>query len=1170
MSEKKAAGRKLAKAAAVTSALLCLGILTLYIIAALAIRTPFAAGHLSRLASAYLGQPVSIGGLGFTGGAIRIDNLRLLNHAGFGNDNLAIASSVAIRPAWRDLLGGRNTVSDLVVDGLRISLGKNHQGVWNFEKLVRGLSQQKGGRETFIKRLRLTRSAVRIEGIGVENIHLEVHNLSTKGTDRGRIALTGTDREGNPIRLEGAGRLGQGPSGELALSAKNLSPGQIFGSLPPGKSFDLTKARVTLLATLKFHQGNLDAAGKIDVEDAAMVLARTTVPLKGELAFNGRYEAATDEAIVDSCSLELNDLARLVVSGTVRQVKTRRAFSARLSLAPVELSSLYKLLPLELRRDVSLTGRLENTIFKVAGDAAGGITAATGTILLTGGEMHKAEQLLVQDLALKAKLTRVTGGWQAAGTIRSGGGQALLQRLNAPFSATFSPGMTPLQAAIPSLSATVFNVPATGSIAYGTGSGPLSIQLKMADVPLAALRHPALKGVAIASGRGRLALEAKGRSSADFTGTVEIAVAGFKGDKGGKAVALQSGRIGSAFSRIGGKISASGEALCRGASFDGKEAGFSVAYRIDNTDFLLTRLNAKLNGAKVTIAEVHGRLPMPARQGEVTKIPVHVGLNGLTAQKGGSALDGLAGTIAADLLSVGSKRWLIGDGELSSGQVSFEGAELGSLAVHLGFGESGIVADVEGRLLDGDGHGTIRLDPFDPTVRTAFKMTLSGLHAERIAALKPGTLPFVAKGGLLGVKLSGEYQRGQDLQCRLEADGSGLNVAGKDGRTLLRSGALRATADLARDIFNIRQLTASAGEAVTIRGSGEVAHPFSPSRRGHVSLALAETSVDAVLTAFINSLPRSVQEGTATGTIGAEGNVRIASKRILFDGSISLAKAGMEIPSQKFIASGITGTIPLSVDLLAAEQQPKRMKLSRETFQGHLATLKESAAAGPDCTIGKIRFGEMELGETTLALRAGNGMTELVSLKSTLFRGTLLGDAFFSYGRKISFGGDLIASDLSLTALCNAYPNLKGYLSGKVDGFISLSGAGAGVGGVRGFFHVWAHERPDEAMLVSKEFLQKLAGKKLRGVFFRNDRPYDRGEIRGYLEKGYLTFDTLDISNTNFFGIKDLSVTVAPVQNRIAVEHLLTSIKEAATRGKTTGAGDGAAPPVETEFKWEE
>jgi hypothetical protein len=108
-------------------------------------------------------------------------------------------------------------------------------------------------------------------------------------------------------------------------------------------------------------------------------------------------------------------------------------------------------------------------------------------------------------------------------------------------------------------------------------------------------------------------------------------------------------------------------------------------------------------------------------------------------------------------------------------------------------------------------------------------------------------------------------------------------------------------------------------------------------------------------------------------------------------------------------------------------------------------------------------------------------------------------------------------------------------------------------------------------MLVSKEFLQKLAGKNLRGFFFRDDRPYDLAEIKASLIDGYLEFETLDISHTNFVGIRDLSVSVAQAQNRIALDHLFNAIRQAAARGKAAAGEDSpAAAPVETEFKWQE
>jgi uncharacterized protein YjfI (DUF2170 family) len=42
----------------------------------------------------------------------------------------------------------------------------------------------------------------------------------------------------------------------------------------------------------------------------------------------------------------------------------------------------------------------------------------------------------------------------------------------------------------------------------------------------------------------------------------------------------------------------------------------------------------------------------------------------------------------------------------------------------------------------------------------------------------------------------------------------------------------------------------------------------------------------------------------------------------------------------------------------------------------------------------------------------------------------------------------------------------------------------------------------------------------------------------------------MEISNRNMFGIQDLSVKVAPLSNRIAIDHLMWTIVEAAHRAK--------------------
>ena len=216
-------------------------------------------------------------------------------------------------------------------------------------------------------------------------------------------------------------------------------------------------------------------------------------------------------------------------------------------------------------------------------------------------------------------------------------------------------------------------------------------------------------------------------------------------------------------------------------------------------------------------------------------------------------------------------------------------------------------------------------------------------------------------------------------------------------------------------------------------------------------------------------------------------------------------------------------------------------------------------------------FRSTEFGTTTLSIGGDNGFTEIKSLQSELFRGALLGIGFIRYKGGVQYGADILIHDLSLRELCNSYPAIKGYMSGRVDGFVSLYNQGKGLNDLKGFVEFWTRGAKEEKMLVSKEFLQKLSGKKLKGIFFQNDRSFDRGEIAAYLEGGFLTFKTLDISHTNLIGIRDLSVSVAPVQNKISLDHLLASIREAATRGKAAagGGGETAAPPA-TEFKWEE
>jgi hypothetical protein len=332
---------------------------------------------------------------------------------------------------------------------------------------------------------------------------------------------------------------------------------------------------------------------------------------------------------------------------------------------------------------------------------------------------------------------------------------------------------------------------------------------------------------------------------------------------------------------------------------------------------------------------------------------------------------------------------------------------------------------------------------------------------------------------------------------------------------------------------------------------------------------MAATPLNSLLDAFANTLPRNLQDAVGEGTCALEGKAGIKGRNLQLQGNVALDIASLEMPSQKVLVTGINGRVPFATafPLQESERKTSSLSFSRENYSKLLQTLGRSAGTGSPLRIGKARFGALEVGAMSVFITAHRDSLEIAPLRVSLYDGSITGNGFFQYGNGFRYGADVLLHDLSLRQFCDTFPKIKGYMSGRVDGVISLLNVQGGLGGMAGYVNLWTRSGKGEKMLVSKEFLQKLAGKNLRGFLFQNDRAYDNGEIIALLQNGFLTFERLDISHTNFLGMKDLSVSVAPVQNRIAIGHLLESVREAAARGKGTG-GEAETPPIQTDLKW--
>jgi hypothetical protein len=633
-----------------------------------------------------------------------------------------------------------------------------------------------------------------------------------------------------------------------------------------------------------------------------------------------------------------------------------------------------------------------------------------------------------------------------------------------------------------------------------------------------------------------------------------------------------AGSVDARIIRSTGELEVTGNARLSGLSLVEKVAEARFTYRIADGTAYLDNVVLGFDGLSAKIASLVARLPVKEAAAGTTRYPLSVEVAGGEVRRGATEVHGFSGTMRGGYFSDSGGNWLEGTAAASSSQVVWNGETIAAPALlHATFFRTAVRGTISGTVLEGALNGTVSFDPRALPSGAEFQLGFRNVKLSTLGKLLPQSGTTVLSRGTLDSSLSGSYSRTAGLVGRFEASGSDISVADSGGKTLFGGGAVKLSGSLAGTRLVLGTSFFSVGAGVDLQVSGELDNPLTKQRSGSFVFSLPQVSLNSIIDRSVNILPRVIQEAIVDGTVASEGRVTLRDGRQLLDGSLTLKEALFEMPSQKFRAVGIHGRIPFSLDL-SGNTQVNSSDTSSFTRGNYPVLLKKFQAGqhnGQSITISSVSFGPVSLGTVQLQLSAGNGVTKIESLRSSLYEGALLGTGFVAVENGISYRADLLIDGLSLKRFCSTVPTIKDYISGRLDGVISLAGKGKNVAGLTGFSDLWVREDSREKMLVSKDFLQKLSGKKLSGFFFSADRPFDQAEVAAVLEDGYLTFDRLDIVNTNLFGVRDLSVSIAPTQNRIAFDHLFTAIKQAAERGKSTG-GASVPPPDEQEFTWQE
>ncbi|WP_460593769.1 AsmA family protein [Geomonas sp. Red276] len=1167
----------------------------LVVLAALAVylASPFPAAHLSRLVRSQLHQDFTISSLHLEGGSIVLVKVRLDNPPGFPSRPLLAADRVLIAPNWGELIRGNQRFRQIVIDGVTADLEKDPAGNWNFANLQRYLASRKPSpKETVIGELAIHGGSLQVQGEGMDGISLSVRNVATKGSGSSTVDLAFEDPAHNAYLLKGTARAGAEPAVDLSLTAPSLSLPETAAWLKMKNAQLLKGGRGSLQVNATLQRSVLAAVGDLRLSGIRPPV-KGAQPVNGALHISAGYDAPKDSFHLSEATLSLSTLLRLHAKGTVDGLKGRRAYAFSVAMDEVDLAALTLLVPNLDLKGMEVGGRLRCDSLTLEGERSG-LANLTGLLTLRDGTLSRGDRLLAEGVNGSVNFARQKGGIATAAEFSVTGNHpaALVSALKLPLKATLSPKFKPVRAEASPFSATVSGIPVTGRLSFDAGAArPLAANLNFPATRIANLNELLGRyGIKADGGTASLDAQLSGRGANDFEATARLAVHDLRGQSGKRTIGVGTGAVTLALSRAAGKLSADGNADLGRLAIDTTAGDARFHFQFANQVLTLQDAQAELAGLKLAIRQLTATVPRGAPVDKGKRYPLQGEFSGVSVTRGDWDVSEMAGTVKGSYFTAGVGRWLEGGADVSTGGVNFKGKRLGAPALHATFARSGASITAGGDLLGGRLTGSVALDPFAPAAGTGFDLAVA--KARVVDALQwsspAGSSPTRPSAGTVDLRCKGHYSTSDGLAGSFESAGEGIALSGAAGKTLLSGAALTLSGSLAKGDLTVREGTLSLGPACKVTASGQVNQVFKPERRGRITATLPRTQVNGVIDPLVNLLPRSLQEGTLGGSLSAAAEIAFAKGAKLLQGTVTVDHGSFDVPAQKLSLGEINGSIPFSLDLSGGGtmRPPEVTAYNRENYPRLFPLLAADPGRGETFTIGKLSLGSVRMGALSMRLVAEKGVTEITKFQTTLFQGTLVGKGYLTLSNRLLFRTDLLISDLSLKTLCSMFPAITGYISGRVDGVVSLSGKGGNLAGITGFTDLWARKGGGEKMLVSKEFLQKLAKQKLSGFFFRSDRDYDRAEIKAMLQQGDLSFESLIIEHTNMVGVRDLSVSIAPEQNRIALDHLFDSIKEAAVRGKggaakqpeasTPAPAPAAAPetpeaaPPATEFKWGE
>ena len=345
-------------------------------------------------------------------------------------------------------------------------------------------------------------------------------------------------------------------------------------------------------------------------------------------------------------------------------------------------------------------------------------------------------------------------------------------------------------------------------------------------------------------------------------------------------------------------------------------------------------------------------------------------------------------------------------------------------------------------------------------------------------------------------------------------------------------------------------VTASAGTVATT-ASGTANDFLSRNRSVRIKAQVKEAPVSEIRNSFWDVFPDSLLYAGMDGSVASDIRLDYENNKVAFTGELKLKNIRIEGENGEYAAGPVNGVLPFAYGTFDGRGKTITLpSFEQSEFDTVSKYYADEYSGGDDnrITIGSLQYGFRLLEDLNVWLKQDRGVLNVGRFSANIFGGRLNGSALIDFSDGLHYRGGMILEGMSLTQLCDDIEPIKGYISGKVDGIGTLKGSGTGLSQLLGKVDLWTYGTKNEKTRISREFLQKIGGPSIKS--YLGDRNFDKGIMSVYLQKGFLVFKEMEISNRNIFGIQDLSVKVAPLNNRIAIDHLMWTIVQAADRAK--------------------